>query len=503
VEAFALDFTDSSIFVKDTGTPANDIDQAGLFNAAGEAIGPQSRLTYTNPTPKQVLQADGLLKFGAHNLYVNSEAPADQSVTLVNGASYVMTVTGSVSTTVSGAATGTYTAGDNAFTAASGTLTCGSTSGSGTVHLRRTPSVSTYVKTGASAVYALPIDHDTSGNQIGVLVEPQATNLLPYSKSLSGTGWTSIASGAVTTNTTGALLGPDGEDASASLLTYNTAVTGGGTYALWRYTLTTSTVGTYTFSVWLKSGTITQTRIRLNDSGGNRAETEIALTSTWQRFDLSATTTDPITTISVDIGTDGNAAGAPTQTTGTLYAYGAQLETGSVATSYIDCPINATVTRSADDITEATSAMPYDATAGMLYTVFDRTTPGVAAAHELHDGTTNELISIRSLSTGRISYLVRDGGAPQVDENGPNNAVDPGSTGRAASVYAANDFAYAVNGGTVITDGAGTLPTVTTLSIGCGPQSGAGLGHIKQVLYLPRRVSNTDLQTLTSTGALP
>jgi len=83
-EAFALDFTDSSIFVKDTGTPANDIDQTGLFNAAGEAIGPQSRLTYTNPTPKQVLQADGLLKFGAHNLYVNSEAPADQSVTLVN-----------------------------------------------------------------------------------------------------------------------------------------------------------------------------------------------------------------------------------------------------------------------------------------------------------------------------------------------------------------------------------------------------------------------------------
>ena len=174
-QGLALDFTDQfwlaatghygSAKVIDTGTPANNFDSI-----------PDALLTYTGTT-KLCRQSDGVYRYGPHNLYVNSAAPANQSITVVSGASYAVTITGSVSVTASGAATGTWTAGTNTFTAATATLTLGSTSGSGTVHVRRTPSDSTYLATGASAKYGLPYEWDANGTLKGILVEPQATNL--------------------------------------------------------------------------------------------------------------------------------------------------------------------------------------------------------------------------------------------------------------------------------------------------------------------------------------
>lgn len=174
-QGLAIDLTDNYFYqstgrygsakVKDTGTPANNFDSI-----------PGDLLTYTGTT-KLTRQSDGVYRYGPHNLYVNSATPANQSITVVSGASYSVTITGSVSVTASGAATGTWTAGTTTFTAATATLTLGSTSGSGTVHIRRTPSDSTYLPTTSSARYGLPFEWNTSGVLQGILVEPQATNL--------------------------------------------------------------------------------------------------------------------------------------------------------------------------------------------------------------------------------------------------------------------------------------------------------------------------------------
>lgn len=224
-----------------------------------------------------------------------------------------------------------------------------------------------YVPTTSAAVYQPRRGHHVYDGSFwvneGLLLETEErTNLLRYSGPLSGTGWSGLASGTAPTNTTGAAVGPDGVSGSASLLTHNTAVTGAGTYSLWRFNLSTTTTGTYTFSVWLKAGTITQTRIRLNDSGGNRAEIPVTLTSEWQRFDVTGTTVSPITTISVDIGTDGNATGNPTQAAGTLYVYGAQLEAGSTPSSYMpNYGLVAGAARTAESLRISGAKMPWDA----------------------------------------------------------------------------------------------------------------------------------------------
>lgn len=115
----------------------------------------QDKVTFTG-TKKMVVGPNGLLRWTAHNDYDTPSAPANQAITVVSGATYTIAVTGTTSISLSGATTGTVTAGNPiSFTAASGTLTCGSTSGTGTAHLRRTPSDSTYVED-----YGLPTEYD-------------------------------------------------------------------------------------------------------------------------------------------------------------------------------------------------------------------------------------------------------------------------------------------------------------------------------------------------------
>lgn len=179
-EALSLSFMDStfltrtgfygSAWVKDAGTPANDYDNSLDTSLA-------SLFTYTSPSPKNILHADGEYKYAAHNLYLNSSSPANQSITVKSGFTYAVTIEGSVSVTASGAATGTWTAGTNTFTSATTTLTLGSTSGTGHVQVYETPAAYVKLVTGGSPRYALPLEFDTNGDPIGLRPESAKTNV--------------------------------------------------------------------------------------------------------------------------------------------------------------------------------------------------------------------------------------------------------------------------------------------------------------------------------------
>jgi hypothetical protein len=61
--------------------------------------------------------------------------------------------------------------------------------------------------------------------------------------------------------------------------------------------------------------------------------------------------------------------------------------------------------------------------------------------------------------------------------------------------FTSNDYIAYLNGASDLTDTSLTLPTaVTTLYVG-GNSAGAGKlkGHLKQLLYVPRRVANGSL----------
>jgi hypothetical protein len=74
-----------------------------------------------------------------------------------------------------------------------------------------------------------------------------------------------------------------------------------------------------------------------------------------------------------------------------------------------------------------------------------------------------------------------------------------GTAYKTIGVYKVNDFAGVANAGTVQTDTSGNLPVVNQLGIGNNTYSGGYLnGTIKKLAYYPTRVTDANLQALTS-----
>lgn len=73
-DGLAISFAeDMSMVVKDTATPANNYSSQGIVSG-GSLVGPGGKLTFTSPSLKNTLQADGYIKYQAHNLFISSES---------------------------------------------------------------------------------------------------------------------------------------------------------------------------------------------------------------------------------------------------------------------------------------------------------------------------------------------------------------------------------------------------------------------------------------------
>jgi hypothetical protein len=113
----------------------------------------------------------------------------------------------------------------------------------------------------------------------------------------------------------------------------------------------------------------------------------------------------------------------------------------------------------------------------------------------MSDGTNNNRIYT---TAGTIEHLlVTTGGVNQAAIDA--GAVTAGVTNKIGAALAANDFAAVISGGTVVTDTSGTVPTVSQMFIGNYNNSSSYLnGHIRQITYIPRRISNSELQARTT-----
>lgn len=394
-------------------------------------------------------------------------------------------------------------------------------SGQNLITFTRVSSATTINAAGAVETVAagLPrFTHDpVTGESLGLLVEEQRTNLATYSEQFDNAAWTKYLSlVAVDANQA---TSPDGTN-SADTLRFASAST--NVFVLFNKSPFTVTSGaTYTASIFVKAiaGGVGFAAIAANINGDYRyslclnlsdgtvsnlgssttaADYSVApVGNGWWRVSIKGTPS--VTTAYIEVWPR-LTAGAPsnyiTVASGDvgkgLYIWGAQLEAGDFPTSYIPTT-TAAVTRAASLADLINSAIVNNIRS--FYVEFRSPAVGTRGVVSLNDNTANERASLLTSGTDP-KLVVVDGGVTQADIDG--GTVSANAVTRVAVRLGANDFAICVNGGAVVTDSSGTLPTVDRIMLG-RTQAGEYLNsRIARFSGWQQSLPDSILQSLTS-----
>lgn len=244
----------------------------------------------------------------------------------------------------------TYALGDQVissigFDFSGGTLPAGATLTRGGVGYRTNVSGVLVSET----VNVARFDYDpTSHAFLGLLVEPAVSNLITKSQTIDT--WTKLTGAQVPVVTANTQAAPDG---TTTADTVALAATTGAQRSIVIDDVTAANVpaGQVTTSIWLKGAAGGEQPWIELVAGGSAfiGQQKVALTTSWQRFSVTATNPSSQTII-VGLGYDGLGTGQTPGSAATIYAWGAQLEAQDIASSYIPTT-TAAAARAADVLT--------------------------------------------------------------------------------------------------------------------------------------------------------
>jgi hypothetical protein len=367
-------------------------------------------------------------------------------------------------------------------------------------------SARTYNATTSTAYYGPAFDYDpvTLGS-LGVSVWEQRTNLLTYSEQFDNAAWTKTRS-SVTANAT---TSPSGTATADKLVEDATA---GATHPISQGV--TVTAAAQTLSCYLKAGERTWAQLNItgtanayanfNLSTGVAGTVGAAATATitnvgngWYRCAITATTAAGANTAAIYPASADNTISYNGDGTSGVYVWGAQIEAGAFATSYIPTT-SATATRNEDSLTMTGTNFSswFNATAGTFVAQADGQASGTAFVISANNGASNDAISIRGSGTDpRFAVLV--GGASQCDIDA--GTISATTAFKISAAYASASFGTSVNGGAAVTTSSGSLPTVSQLNIGASAAGASPVnGHIRSLTYYSAARSAAELQALSA-----
>ena len=256
---------------------------------------------------------------------------------------------------------------------------------------------------GGSASNIPRLDY-TNGSCPSILVEPQRTNLLLRSDEFNVSPWGTLGTVTITPNST---IAPDGNNTADLILGNNASSSISQIYS--------GSIGVvYTSSFFIKNNNSTQSQLLIRN-----ASTVVDATLNWTGSVLSSiTNTTGITTFQsynngwyriMSTYTSIESAQRPRilptlLTNQSVYIWGAQLEAGSNATSYIPT-VASTVTRNADVISKSGISNLINSNSGCLYINFSAlTNGGLIRTISLSDGTNNNQVAIEIHSTSNTIF---------------------------------------------------------------------------------------------------
>ena len=405
------------------------------------------------------------------------------------------------------------------------------TSGAGDFTVTRNTEARRFDSAGlvASVASGIPrLDYYTSGGTAGcpaLLVEPAGTNQCQRSEEFNNAFWfrsglNAFGSGSVA-NTT-ATLDPYGTNVADYIQEDSTPSTTHLVIGIFSGNVSGTT---YTWSVFAKAAERTIINLFNNGGGGGNANfnliTGIATLTAgvsasmqnygngWWRCALTYTANfGPPTTGSHNVhirlcDASGNATYNGTGNQG-AYIFGAQLETGSVATSYIPTTAG-TGSRSADVISVSGAVSgSIGQMEGTLYAEVDLKNKGVSISRVIYlsDGTSNNEIRISHSATtaGDLQIAIRLAGNLVVNQISPT-AVYFGINKIAVGYkVGTNEVVMYVNGSQIIlSTSSGNMPACNTIHLGSQLGTSNFLNdRIRAAALYTTRLTNAELATLTT-----
>lgn len=324
---------------------------------------------------------------------------------------------------------------------------------------------------------------DYSGGCPSLLLEPQRTNLVTYSEQFDDSAWVKSNCAATANQTTS----PDGTINADLITTTSTS------HALFQgLTVTASTA--YTFSFYVKRGTMTNLFYRvydltnLSDIISPTSYYSQTTESGWARVTVSFTTPTGCTSARVyPLSNSG--------VTGTVYFWGAQTEAGSYPTSYIPTT-SASVTRVADAAYKTGISSLIGQSEGTMFAEFewdgiDKDRMFIA----LTDGTSsNRMHCGYDETNNRFYFNLRSGNVQQalIVLNNP-------TAGRykIAGAYKQNDVALYINGTQIGVNTSTLVAATSQLNVGGYITSGFEYS-VNQAVLFTTRLTNAELAALTT-----
>jgi hypothetical protein len=380
-----------------------------------------------------------------------------------------------------------------------------------------TAPITNYIPVLMTAPAGVPrLDYNpTTGVALGLLIEESRTNLFTYSSDFSNAVWTKPNA----TITNAANVAPDGTQ-TAQKLVENTV--NAQHYVVQSPTCTGSTA--YSLTIYAKAAERAFISMQINESGGaviaskviidlstgavgtitalaggglaSATATTTLIGNGWYRCKISWVTNSASTLAGIYISTASDATTITYTGNGYsgIYIWGAQLEAGSFATSYIPT-VATTITRAADQasMTGTNFSSWYNQSQGSLYCNADIGAGYFPLAASLDDGGyTNRIQFGRGSATSNLNTAT-------VCIYGTTSNFN--STSTKFGISYTKNLAYVVSDNTSMMTLTGYAVPTGVNKMGIGYMVSQGLycnGHIRKLSYYPVALSSSNLVALTS-----
>ena len=347
------------------------------------------------------------------------------------------------------------------------------------------------------------VDYD--GTASSLLVEPQRTNLLPYSEDFTNVSWIKVNS----TVTPNSIISPDGTQNADKFIPNNT------TASIFIYNQVTFSASAYTLSFFVKYNGIQYFQLLFGSQASSDFSNFDLINHTvtsgngniedygndWYKISL----TSNISAVSsevylwpIDSATSSRASASTGNGTDGVYMWGAQLEEGSYPTSYIPTS-GSTVTRVQDQYSKTGISNLINSEEGVLFLEMAAlSNDGTYRQILFHDNAYVNRIALRYMPTSnQIDVYLNNGTVQAQFSYNLSNALD---FNKIAFKYKQNDFALWVNGVEVGTDTSGVTFSANTLQdIDFDfTNNYFFFGKVKQLQIFKTALTDTELATLTT-----